>query len=55
MEKEFLSIKEVSVITGFSPWTLRGWIRRREIEFVRFGRNIRITRKAIEKMIKKCS
>jgi excisionase family DNA binding protein len=46
-----LNVNEAAQLLGLKPATLRAWILRRKIEFVRVGRAIRIPRRAIEEFI----
>jgi excisionase family DNA binding protein len=42
MEKQFLKIENAAKLIDVSPWTIRKWIKERNLRFYRFGGAIRI-------------
>ncbi len=47
-----LSVKEAATRLGMSPWTLRQWISRKKIDYIRVGeRAVRIPEGVIEKIV----
>jgi excisionase family DNA binding protein len=51
MPGNLLNVNEAAQLLALKPATLRAWILRRKIEFVRVGRAVRIPKKAIEELI----
>jgi len=46
-----LSVKEVAVRTGWKPCTVRKKILRRELDYVKLGRSVRIPESELERLI----
>ena len=46
-----LNVDELAMVTGWKPTTIRQKVWRREIAFVKLGRNIRFRQDVIERMI----
>lgn len=46
-----LNVQEVAIRLGIKPATVRAWILRRKIEFVRVGRAIRIKAEVIDQFV----
>jgi excisionase family DNA binding protein len=42
MDKQFLKIENAAKLIDVSPWTIRKWIKERNLKFYRFGGAIRI-------------
>jgi excisionase family DNA binding protein len=53
MAGNLLNVKEAAYLLGLKPATLRAWILRRKIEFVRVGRAVRIPADAIAQFIER--
>jgi excisionase family DNA binding protein len=51
--KGLLSVEEFAAAVGWKPSTVRQKIWKREIEFVRMGRNIRFRPELVEKLIER--
>ena len=51
--KRLMTVNEVAEITGWKPKTIRQKIWRREIDFVRLGRNIRIEEDSLRRLIER--
>ena len=49
---KLVTVREAAELLGLKPVTIRAWIRRRKITYVRLGRAVRIPTSAIEKIIK---
>ena len=49
---ELLSIQEVAQITGLHEITIRRYVRSGELEAVRIGRQIRVRREAVDRLMK---
>jgi excisionase family DNA binding protein len=53
MSGKLLNVKEAAQLLGLKPASLRSWILRRKIEFVRVGRAVRIPPEVIERFIER--
>jgi excisionase family DNA binding protein len=53
MPGSLLNVNEAAQLLGLKPATLRAWILRRKIEFVRVGRAVRIPAAAIAQYIER--
>jgi excisionase family DNA binding protein len=53
MQARLLKVNEAAEMLGLKPSTLRAWILRRKIEFVRVGRAVRIPAVAIAQFIER--
>jgi excisionase family DNA binding protein len=53
MAGNLLNVKEAAPLLGLKPATLRAWILRRKIEFVRVGRAVRIPAATIAQFIER--
>jgi len=45
------TVPEAAAELSLSPGTLRAWISRRRIEFVRLGRSVRVPRAEIQRLL----
>jgi excisionase family DNA binding protein len=54
-DKILLDVRELSELTGLSPYTLYSWINQRKIPYVKVGRLVRFEPKKIEKWIEENS
>ncbi|HUU26282.1 MAG TPA: helix-turn-helix domain-containing protein [archaeon] len=52
MDKELLSMVEAVKLLGIKLPTLREWVMKRRIEYIKIGRLVKFERKTIEKFIK---
>lgn len=51
---ELLTVDQVAQVTGWKPATIRQKVWRREIDYVKLGRNIRFKPDVIERLIEGC-
>lgn len=51
MERALYSVAEIAELTGVKPKTLYGIISRGEIRAIRIGRQLRITRAELERVL----
>lgn len=51
--KNLLNVREAADLLGLQPASLRGWILRRKIAFVRVGRAVRIPAAVVQRYIEK--
>jgi excisionase family DNA binding protein len=51
---ELLTVDQVAQVTGWKPATIRQKVWRREIDYVKLGRNIRFKQDVIERLIEGC-
>lgn len=49
--RSLLSVDEVAAIMNLQPKTIRAWVFRREIPFVRVGHNLRFRPEVIDELI----
>ena len=49
--KPLLTVREAAALLAVKPATIRAWIWRRKIEFVKVSRCVRIAPEAVEKLI----
>lgn len=53
-QPDLLTIPQVAERLQVSPWTIRAWIRDRELPHIRMGRRvIRVKREALEGFVKR--
>jgi excisionase family DNA binding protein len=52
---ELLTVDQVAQVTGWKPATIRQKVWRREIDYVKLGRNIRFKPDVIERLIEGAS
>jgi excisionase family DNA binding protein len=48
---ELMDVKQAAALLGLKVSTIRAWLARRRLPFVRCGRAIRIRREALERFI----
>jgi excisionase family DNA binding protein len=53
MPGNLLNVTEAAYLLGLKPATIRSWILRQKIEFVRVGRAVRIPDLAIKRFIER--
>lgn len=53
--KQMLSVSEAADALGLSEQTIRAWIAKRRMPYVRLGRAIRIPADAVREMVEKCT
>jgi len=46
-----LNVREFAAMTGVKPSTVRAWVFRREIEYIKIGRAVRFKRETARKLI----
>lgn len=51
MQNELLRINEVAELLTLRPVTVRAWLARRKLSFVRIGRSIRIPRTEVDRVL----
>jgi excisionase family DNA binding protein len=51
MEGKLLRVVEAATALGLKPATIRAWILRRKLPYVRCGRAVRVPERAIEEFI----
>jgi excisionase family DNA binding protein len=49
--RSLLTIDEVAAIMNLQPKTIRAWVGRREISFVRVGHNVRFRPEVLDELI----
>jgi excisionase family DNA binding protein len=50
---ELLTIEQASATLGLKPVTLRAWMARRKVGYVRLGRSVRIPYSEIDRLIER--
>ena len=51
MNKKFMDIKELSVMTGVTMTTIYNWVSQRRIPYVKFGRLVKFDTEKINRWI----
>lgn len=51
VRQRLLTVEEFAIATGTSPKTVRQRIWRRELEYVKIGRNVRIRAELVDELI----
>lgn len=49
--EKYYSTKEVAEFLGFSPWTVRDWIRTKKLEAVKIQGQLRVTETSLKKFL----
>lgn len=47
-----LTLEEAARRLSLSPWTLRGWVNRKKIGYVRIGRRIALPEAEVERLLR---